>query len=123
GNAFGGNLIPAARFDPTASNIMNKFIPLANQPSNIFQGQVPSPYNTDEYLAKVDHMVSDTPRLTLSYYTTAGNNSILPGGNMPWSAQQYTWRQQNANVNYTWTLSPSLVNQTWLSYTRYFGGR
>ena len=123
GLQFAGNIIPAARFDPTAVNIINKSLPLANQPNNIFQGQVPSPYNTDEYLGKIDHMVSDTQRLTASYFTTAGTNSILPGGNLPWSMQQYTWRQQNYNVNYTWTISPTLVNQTWLSYARYFGGR
>ena len=38
GAAFAGNLIPATRFDPTALNILNKYIPLANQPNNILQG-------------------------------------------------------------------------------------
>jgi Carboxypeptidase regulatory-like domain len=123
GNQFAGNIIPAARFDPTAVNILSKSIPAANLPNNIFQGQVPSPYNTDEYMLKVDHMISDSQRLTFSYFTTAGDNSILPGGNLPWSIQAYDWRQQNANVNYTVTLTPNLVNQTWLSLTRYFGGR
>ena len=123
GNPFPGNVIPPTRFDPTAVNVMNKFIPLANLPNSVYQGQVPSPYNTNEYLAKVDHMLSDAKRLTFSYYTTAGTNSILPGGNLPYSVQQYTWRQTNLNLNYTWTLTPSLVNQTWVSYTRYFGGR
>ena len=123
GNQFPTNTIPVSRFDPTAVNILNKYIPLANQPNNGLQAQVPSPYNTDEYLMKVDHMISDSQRVTVSYFTTAGNNSISPGGNMVWSVQAYTWRQQNANINYTWTVSPDLVNQTWLSLTRYFGGR
>jgi hypothetical protein len=123
GNSFAGNIIPASRFDPTAVTVMNKAIPLANLPNSIFQGQVPSPYNTDEYLGKIDHMINDSQRLTFSYFTTAGNNSILPGGNLPWSQQAYNWRQQNINGNYTWTLTPNLVNQTWLSYGRYFGGR
>ncbi len=123
GLQFANNLIPVNRFDPTALNILNKYIPLANQPNNIFQGTVPSPYNTGEYMGKLDHLITDSQRLSLSYYTTAGNNSVLPGGNMPWSVQQYAWRQHNANANYTWTASPNLVNQTWLNYTRYFGGR
>ncbi len=123
GVQFANNTIPVSRFDPTALNVMNKYIPLPNVPNSGFQGQVPSPYNTDEYLAKVDHMISESQRLTVSYFTTAGNNEISPGGNMVWSVQSYTWRQQNANINYTWTLSPNLVNQTWLSLTRYFGGR
>jgi len=123
GNPFPNNQIPVNRFDPTAANIMNKYVALSNFNNNILQAQVPSPYNTDEYLAKVDHQVTDSQRLSASYYTTAGTNSILPGGNMPWSIQAYNWRQQNANLNYTWSITPNTINQTWLSYTRYFGGR
>jgi Carboxypeptidase regulatory-like domain len=123
GQPFAGNIIPSSRFDPTAVNIIKGYIPLANSPNNIYQGQIPNPYNTDEYLAKVDHFLSDSKRFTISYYTTAGNNSVLPGGNLPWSVQAYDWRQHNANANYTWTISPNLVNQTWVSYIRYFGGR
>lgn len=124
GKAFAGNKIPSSRFDPTAVNVLNGYVPAANQPGNHYQGQVPNPYNTDEYLIKLDHLVTETQRLTVSYYTTAGNNAIVPpGGNVPWSVQAYNWRQQNANVNYTWTATPSFVNQTWLSYIRYFGGR
>ena len=123
GNPFPGNIIPASHFDPTALNIVNKYIPLANSPSNIFQGQIPSPYNTDEELAKVDHSFSDTERLTVSYFTTAGNNSVLPTGNMPWSVQSFVWRQQNLAANFTSTITPNLVNQAWVNYTRYFGGR
>jgi len=123
GLAFPGNKIPAAAFDPTAVKVTGRSVPLANQPNSVYQGQVPSPYSTDEVLAKVDHLVTDTQRLTLSYFTTAGSNSVQPAGNLPWSIQLYTWRQHNANANYTWTATPNLVNQTWLSYTRYFGGR
>ena len=124
GQAFQGNVIPSYRFDPTALNVLNRYIPLANQPNNIYQGQVPNPYNTDEYLLKLDYLVKDSQRFTVSYFTTAGNNAVVPsGGTLPWSVQAYTWRQHNANMNYTWTLTPNFVNQAWLSYTRYFGGR
>ena len=124
GVAFPKNQIPATSFDPTALKILNTYLPPANLPNNVYQGQVPSPYNTDEFLAKLDHLITATKRLTASYFTTSGNNSVVPsGGTLPWSTQAYTWRQHNANLNYTWTLTPSLVNQTWLSYTRYFGGR
>lgn len=130
GQAFAGNRIPTSRFDATALNILNQYIPLANRPNSVYQGLVPSPYNTDEYLIKVDHLINERQRLTVSYFTTSGNNAVVPGitqngssPNLPWSVQAYTWRQQNANVSYTWTLTPALVNQAWISYTRYFGGR
>ena len=123
GVPFAGNLIPASRFDPTAVNIIKQYLPLSNFTNSTFQGQVPSPYNTDEFMVKIDHQLNDSMRLSGSYYTTAGTNSILPGGNLPWSIQAYDWRQQNANLNYTWSITPTTINQTWLSYTRYFGGR
>jgi hypothetical protein len=123
GAQFPGNVIPANRFDSTALNIIKGYIPLANQANNGYQGQIPSPYDTDEELIKIDQTISDSQRLTVSYYTTAGTNTVLPGGNIPWSVQQFKWRQQNVSANLTSTLSPALVNQAWLNYTRYFGGR
>ena len=123
GVQFPGNIIPASRFDPTALNLVNKYIPLSNFANSTYQGQIPSPYNTDEYLLKLDQSFSDSQRLTVSYYTTAGTNSILPGGNLPWSVQDYNWRQQNLSANFTSTVTPTFLNQAWVNYTRYFGGR
>jgi hypothetical protein len=120
---FPGGIIPANRLDPTAMNILSKDIPLANLPGNIWQGQVPSPYNTNEVLAKIDHNFTDRNVLTGSYYETSGNNSVLPGGNLPWSMQSFNWRQQNVNASDTITINPNTVNQFWMTYTRNFGGR
>ena len=120
---FPGNVIPKSRLDPTAQNILNKNIPLANLPGNFWQGTIPNPYNTSEYLFKIDHSISDTERLTGSYYYTDGHNSQSPGGNIPWSTQNFDWRQQNVNLSDTITLNPNTVNQFWMTYTRNFGGR
>jgi len=120
---FPGGLIPTSRFDPIALNILNKSIPLSNVSGNIFQGQVRSPYNTDEFLAKMDHTLSPNQQFSFSYFNTSGNNLVSPGGNLPWSVQQFTWRQHNANASETWTVNPNTVNQAWLTYTRNFGGR
>jgi hypothetical protein len=110
--------------DPVAMNIINKFIPAPNLPNNKWQGVIPNPYNTDEFLAKVDHNLSDSQRLTFSYFETSGDNEVRAGtANLPWSIQQFSWRQHNANVSDTWSLNPNMVNQVWLGYTRNFGGR
>jgi hypothetical protein len=110
--------------DPVAMNIINKFIPAPNLPNNKWQGVIPNPYNTDEFLAKVDHNLSDSQRLTFSYFETSGENNVRAGSaNLPWSIQQFSWRQHNANVSDTWSLNPNMVNQVWLGYTRNFGGR
>jgi hypothetical protein len=120
---YPGGIIPANRLDPTAMNILNKYIPLPNLAGNFYQTQVPSPYDTDEVLIKIDHAVSDRQQLSASYYETSGNNAVIPGGNLPWSMQNFNWRQQNVNASDTLSISPTSVNQFWVTYSRNFGGR
>ena len=120
---FPGSVIPKTRLDPTAQNILNKYIPLSNVSGGFWQGTIPNPYNTDEFLAKVDHAISASNRLTASYYETSGHNAQSPGGNIPWSTQNFDWRQQNVNLSDTLSIGPDKVNQFWVSYTRNFGGR
>ena len=124
GNAlFPGGIIPSSRFDPVAVNILNKYIPASNLPNSLWQGYIPNPNNSDEVLAKVDHALNDRQRLSGSYYETSGSQAYQAGGNLPWSAQNYNWRQQNVNASDTWTLGGSTVNQFWLTYGRNFAGR
>jgi len=87
---------------------------------------IPNPFNTDEYLGKIDRSFGNNHRLSISYYTTAGNNTIRAGTSgqgLPWALQEFDWRQHNANLSDTWIISPTKVNQVWISFTRYFGGR
>src|SRR5262249_20261973 len=130
GLAFPGNKL--TQMDPVAVNIINNFVPRANVAGNKWQGFAPNPYNTDEFLAKVDHNLTESRRLTLSYFETSGDNQVVPGTNantqtaqnqLPWSIQQFACRQHNANVSGTWSLNSNMVNQVWLNYTRNFGGR
>ena len=133
GPAFTGNMIPSSVMDPTAMYILNKFIPVANQMNpatgirNEFQGFAnPSPYNYDEYLGKVDVILTSNQQFTASYFENSGTNSVVSGQastSLPWSTEQYSWRQQNVNLGHTWALAPNKTNQMWLSYTRNFGGR
>lgn len=112
------------RLDPVSVRIINDYIPLANLPNNRWQGNVANPYNTDEYLAKVDHQLNDAHRLTFSYFNTAGSTTVFPGsGNLPWATQDFTWRQHNLNISDVWIVDPNKVNQLWVTYTRNFGGR
>jgi hypothetical protein len=114
------------RLDPVAMNIIDTYIPLPTPgvAGNIWQGYVPSPYNADEFLIKIDHQINAARRFTGSYFETSGMNSVLAGtGNLPWGTQQFDWRQQDANLSDTWVIGPDKVNQVWLTYTRNFGGR
>lgn len=124
--------------DPVAQKLLNggvpagaPTIPTSNVTSNGWQGIAPSPYNTDEFLIKLDHNFTTNHRLSGSYFYTAGSNTVpplnstsgQPNGNIPWDVQQFNWKQHNLNLSETWTISPTLVNQVWLGYTRNFGGR
>ncbi len=119
----------ANRIDPVTKKILDTYIPLSNytiantgQPG--WQGNVPNPFNTDEFLGKVDHQLNQDHRLTFSYYTTAGITTVFPGsGNLPWATQNFKWRQHNVNLSDVWVISSDKINQAWLTYTRNFGGR
>jgi hypothetical protein len=115
--------IPPSDLDPTATNIINKYVPLSNAAGNQWKGFIGSPYDTDEYLGKIDHRLSANNHLGVSYFTLKSANTYAAGGNLPYSMQISSSRQQNVNISDTQILSPSLVNQTWLTYTRVSGGR
>jgi hypothetical protein len=118
GNTIVGNQIPFSGMDPTALYILNHYIPVAGT-----QQLSKTPYDTDEFLFKVDHALTSKHQLAASYFETSGNNANNPGGNMLWSLQKFNWRQHNGNVSDTWVISPNKVNQIWATYTRMFGGR
>jgi hypothetical protein len=112
------------RLDPVAMKIINDFIPAANVAGSRWQGNVPSPFDSNEVLAKVDHQLNEAHRLTFTYFTTAGTNTVRAGnGNLPWARQQFNWRQHNLNFSDVWVISPNKINQAWMTYTRNFGGR
>ena len=88
GTFFTNGIIPTDRLDPVALKIINTYIPAANLPGNKWQGNVSNPYNTNEYLAKLDHQLNEAHRLSLTYFNTAGNTTVFPGnGNLPWSSK------------------------------------
>ncbi len=133
GPAFTNNVIPQKLLDPTAMNIINTLVQRANFGTNQWQGIIPSPYDTSDYLAKVDHKLTSNQQLTASYFYTSGTNAIVAGGfatdgitpnsNLPWGQQQFSWRQQDVNLSDTWTIGNDKINQTWITYTRNLAGR
>ncbi|MBV8858001.1 MAG: carboxypeptidase regulatory-like domain-containing protein [Acidobacteria bacterium] len=122
-NGVTGVICPG-RIDPVALKIINQFIPLSNVAGSKWQGNIPSPFNTNEFLTKIDHQLNAAHRLTFSYFETAGTNTVKAGGgNLPWGSQQFNWRQHNVNASDVWIVSPNRINQLWATYTRNFGGR
>ncbi|HET9409901.1 MAG TPA: carboxypeptidase regulatory-like domain-containing protein [Candidatus Sulfotelmatobacter sp.] len=125
------NVICPSLLDPAAMKIISTFIPTAIIGTNGWQGAIPSPYQGDDFLLKVDHSLTKQHRLTVSYFETSGNNTVvpsnsttgLPNGNLPWASQLFNWRQQNASLTEAWTINSNLVNEARLTYMRNFAGR
>ena len=53
--AFASNMIPQSLLDPTAMTIISTLIPTAVVGANQWQGTIPSPYNGNDYLGKLDY--------------------------------------------------------------------
>ncbi|NJM54177.1 MAG: hypothetical protein HC846_12820 [Blastocatellia bacterium] len=89
---FANGIIPTARLDPVAVKILNDYIPKANLAGNRWQGNIPLPYNTNEYLIKIDHQLNEPHRLSFTYFNTSGSQTVFPGnGNLPWATQNFKW--------------------------------
>jgi len=126
-------VICSSLLDPVAQKLLTSsvFPNIPTAGAGAFQAVAPSPYNTDEFLIKLDHNLTSNQRLGGSYFYTSGNNQVpplnsttgQPLGNVPWDVQRFTWRQQNANLSDTWTARSNLANQLWLGYTRNIAGR
>jgi len=118
------NVICPNRLDPVAMKIINNYIPLSNAAGNKWQGNIPTPYNFDEYLGKVDYQLTADHRLSVSYFNTGGTSTTKGGSpNVPWSLQNSTWRQHSVNASDVWIISAAKINQAWLTFSRNFGGR
>jgi len=118
------NVICPNRIDPVATKIISTYIPLSNVAGSRWQGNVPSPFNSDEFLGKLDHQINAAHRLTFTYFITGGNNTVKAGsGNLPWASQQFKWRQHNVNLSDVWIIGADKINQLWMTYTRNLGGR
>jgi hypothetical protein len=112
------------RLDPVAMKIVDTYIPTANVPGNIWQGYVDSPFDSNEFLVKLDHQLNNAHRLTGAYFLTSGSNTQKAGsGNLPWANQEFKWRQHNVNLSDTWIIGSNKTNQAWFTYVRNYGGR
>ncbi len=125
GQPFPGGIIPSARFDAAALTIQDRYVPAANLPGNFFEVRAPDPLDTDEATFKLDHHLSSSQIVTLSYFYQKGKDTqpLSGTGNIPWVDRDFEWTQHNVNLAHTWTVNPTTINQFRATYMRQFGGR
>ena len=89
----------------------------------------PDPLETDEATLKLDHHLSSSRSLAVSYFFLTGTDTqplsvaTVGSGPIPWVDRDFKWNQHNLNVADTWTLSSTMINQLRVTYTRQFGAR
>jgi Carboxypeptidase regulatory-like domain len=124
---FPGNLIPAARFDPVARNVLN-YYPRPNQAGdpgtqrNNFYNSGAASVNTDNADFRVDHNLNQAQRLygRFSYRKSFdGPPQLFPGdlGIAEGRINQNDFGR-NAVADYTNTLNPSSVLNVRVSFAR-----
>jgi hypothetical protein len=125
GLPFPGGIIPSSRFDPAAKAIQDKYVPRSNLPNGFYEVRAPDPLRTDEMTLKLDHQISASQSLAVSYFFLTGTDTqpLSGSGNIPWVDRDFKWKQHNVNLAHTWTLSPTTINQLRGTYTRQFGAR
>src|SRR6202142_1079191 len=117
--------VPSSDLDPTAANIISKYIPLPNRANNSWTGFFTGPTNQDEYLGKYDQVLGDKDHLSVTYFylNTTQNANGSSTANLLWDINQSFSKQQNLNLNDVHTFGPTTINQVWFNFTRVAGGR
>jgi hypothetical protein len=89
-----------------AANLLKACLPGSNTTINGlpgWQGYYTAPYNTDDFLIKVNHTFNPAQQLAITYFNSSGLTAARGGSsNVPYASQQQFWRQQNAVINHTW---------------------
>jgi hypothetical protein len=117
------NCIPSSLLDTTAANMMSKYFPLPNAPSNNYVGFFTGPTGQDEYLGKYDQVLSDKDHAAVSYFYLDSTQNAYGGGNIPFTINQSYAKQTVVNMSDVHTFSPTTANQGWFTFTRVAGGR
>jgi Carboxypeptidase regulatory-like domain len=121
---FANNQVPTPCMDPTAVALMNLYVPLPNQPGNLYQSVPNQIVNGDQGSVKFDYRLTNNQNLNIYYYI---NDSLTnqafsffqaAGANVPGFGAQIPTTVQQLNVAHIWTISNSLVNEARFTYMR-----
>jgi hypothetical protein len=114
---FPNNKIPPQCFDPTARDLMQQYVPLANLNGTEYQTVPTSREYDDQLTGRIDHKLSDHQQFNAYYYftdqfyTQPFSYFQGAGANVPGFGGLYNNRYQQVNLTHTWVVSPSTVNE------------
>ena len=121
---FPTSQIPVPCMDPTAVALMKLYVPLPNQPGNLYQSVPNQISNGNQGSVKFDHRLTNNQNLSIYYYANdALTNQAFSffqasGANVPGFGAAMPSNVQQLNAAHTWTISNSLVNEFRFTYMR-----
>lgn len=118
GQAFPGNVIPSADFDPVAVRFMHAYMPLANNPNGTWDALVPNPTNDNQYLWRADYDASDKDTMMARFFDEGSNQRLQDGNIYPYDPNTYGFKTQGWVAHDTYSISPHLLNEAFLAVTR-----
>ena len=124
GQPFSGNLIPRERLNPVAVGFLSRAIPLPNDPArsaNALSARAGTPIENQQYLGKVDHIISPQNRLSAAYFFAKNSLTSRFPGNIDFQFTGTDSIQHNLNLHEYWTISPTMVNHLRGTFSRSVG--
>src|SRR5579863_4004242 len=121
---FFNNKIPTQCFDPTAVDLMNQYVPLANRGLNQLQLVPVDHLSGIQTTTRIDHRINDAHQLSFFYYfdDSADDRPFshfqAAGADVPGFGSNYSTRSQQFNLSETWIASPTIVNEARFTYFR-----
>ncbi len=118
-NPYLFNQIPSNTYDPAAVLFATKYLPTSPLPTGQVIYGIPLSQTFNEYIGRVDQVLTQKDRLFVRYYLDKyENNPFLPSNNYIATVSQAIIYSQNAIIGETHVFSPSLLNDIRLSLSR-----
>ena len=114
---FPGNVIPASCFDPTAADLMNKFVPLPNVGAQTFLSVPEAKVRQDQITLRLDHNLTSQQQLSFYYYGADGldgepfSRFQAAGSNLPQFGNLTRDRFQQLNLSHNWMVNDKTTNE------------
>ena len=108
---FPNGRIPSNRFDGVAVKLLDRYIPLPNQPDGRWVQPVTRPTDGDQYLIRGDHNFSANNSLNVRYFRDKSGLISQTGNIVPYSPARQSLSVTNWALADTHTFSPALLNE------------
>jgi hypothetical protein len=118
---FDGNIIPEGRLNKHMLPLLNKLpVPTRSGLTNNYDGYSPANSDIEDYMARIDHRITDKDNLFGRYaFTSPKLLGEVPGaGGNPLEVGKSSQRGQNLLVSETHSFRPSVFNEARFAYNR-----